>query len=159
MLDEILQFPQPLVPTTSLSMGARVRREGQCRCIRQVSKGDRRQRRQGNGRWRQRLPHPRFPALGPSPAGTHPSGHAELGDFLPGDSLFLGPGRHTPIAGIGPVVAGLLMAPQGLNAQLTPGAFQHLHRVTTAHHQRLSQGSQPLAQIDQCFSAESPLPA
>ena len=50
------------------------------------------------------------------------------------------------------------MAPHGLNTQLTTGAFQHLHRVTTAHHQRLPQGGQPLTQINQRLSAEGPLP-
>ena len=158
MLDEILQFSQALAPATGLPMGARVLRECKSRCVRQVSRGHRRERCQGQRRWREWLPHPGFPALGPSPAGAHPSGHAELGDLPPGDSLFLGPGRHTPIAGIGPVVAGFLMAPHGLNTQLTTGAFQHLHRVTTAHHQRLPEGCQPLTQINQRLSAEGPLP-
>ena len=50
------------------------------------------------------------------------------------------------------------MAPQPIDAELAPGPLQHLHHITDAHHQRLTQVRQGLAQLHKRLPAEEPLP-
>ena len=71
--------------------------------------------------------------------------------------MALGPGGHPPVAGIGPAVAGFLMAPEAGDAELAAGPLQHgLHRPR-AHDQGLAQPRQLLAEILQALGAEGPL--
>ena len=50
------------------------------------------------------------------------------------------------------------MAPQPIDAELTPGPFQHLHHIPSANHQGLAPIRKGLAQLQQRLPAKHPLP-
>ena len=76
---------------------------------------------------------------------------------MPGDALVLGPLGHGSIAGIGPAVAGFLMAPEPRDAEVASRPLQDVYRRPDAHHQRLSQTCERNPELLQALGAEVPL--
>ena len=64
---------------------------------------------------------------------------------------------HAPIAGVGPGVAGFLVAPERGDAELAAGALQHLLHRADPHHQGLAELGQGRTELLQAFGAEGPL--
>ena len=105
-----------------------------------------------------RLGHPRFPTAGPAIAAGQPADHTELGNLLPGDAVLASPGGNAPVAGVGPAIAGFLMAPQPGHTELPAGPLQHLLHRTNPHHQGLTKPRQLRTQLHDAFGAEGPVP-
>ena len=71
--------------------------------------------------------------------------------------MAVGPGSHPPVAGVGPAVAGFLVAPEAGDAELAAGPLQHGFHRARAHDQGLAQPRQLLAEMLQALGAEGPL--
>ena len=134
-----LQQGEPGLPSSRLAAGAGVGRQAQVLGAGDGAGLDAAQGRQGRRRWADRFGHAPFPAAGPAIAALQPAHHAELGTLDPGDALALGPGGHPQVAGVGPAVAGFLVAPEGGDAELAAGPLQHGLHPAGAHDQGLAQ--------------------
>ena len=145
------------MPPSRLAAGAGVGRQAEILGAGDGAGLDAPQGRQGRRRWADRFGHAPFPAAGPAIAALQPADHAELGTFIPGDAMALGPGGHPQVAGVGPAVAGFLVAPEGGDAELAAGPLQHGFDPAGAYDQGLAQLRQRLAQILEALGAEGPL--
>jgi hypothetical protein len=90
------------------------------------------------GRRRQGFGHAAFPAAGPALALRQTTVDPELGNFMPSDGVMPGPCSQSQVAGVGPTIAGFLMAPEPSDAELAVGPLQQLLNLAAAHHQRLA---------------------
>ena len=106
----------------------------------------------------QRLRHAPLPALGPAATAGQRPHHPKLRQLTPRNAVPAAPSGHLPVAGVGPAVAGFLVAPQGHHPQAPPRLLQHLGHRTAAHHQGLPQLRQGPAQLLQPLPGEGPLP-
>jgi hypothetical protein len=158
MFEEIVQLTQSAGPTTGLTLRAWIRCEPLAGTLRDHPRINQLETLE---RWRsfnEGLRHLSFPALSPTVAGLHSSDNTELGDLHPDDPVLTSPGRNTLIAPIRPTIAGFFMAPEALNAELTPGTVQHLHHITRAHHEGLTQLQKVVSQLLKGLTTEHPLP-
>ena len=67
------------------------------------------------------------------------------------------PGGNALVAGVGPAVAGFLMAPEPGDAELPAGTLQHLLHRAHPHHQGLAEPGQFRSQLLQALGAEGPV--
>ena len=83
--------------------------------------------------------------------------NARLRNFLPIYATRARPGRHTPIAGKAPQIAGFFVTNETRNAARLVQLFKHIHSVAYAHDQWLAQRPEFLSQLVQAFGNEIPM--
>ena len=158
MGEEAVQQPQPLIATAALAVGAAILVQPQG-----AGGGD------GPGlnplnraqalRQAQNWPchegiSPSLPAIAPGQAADH----ARLRQLDPVDARIPRPSRHTPVAPVGPKIAGLLMADNAGDPVAQAKPRQNLNRVAGAQRQRQAKGGTVRAQHLKAFGDKAPVP-
>lgn len=152
-----VQGLQPCCPRAGLAIGARIEGQTKVACGRHCygpgplwpgQAGWRRSLRQG---------HVGIPSPGPAITGSEPPDDAGLPQFVPNHTGLLCPGGNAFITGVGPAIAGFLMAPQRGNPVLLLQGSKDFYHIARENSQRLTLIAQVSLQLGEAFSCTCPL--
>jgi hypothetical protein len=110
------------------------------------------------GRGDEGFRHEGLPAPRPALAAREPADHPGLATLFPHHPVRTAPVGHGTVAGVGPAVAGFLVAPQREPRMASAQARQHRGHLTDPDDQGRAAGRQRGAEVDQRFANKGPVP-